>query len=160
LNRRFILAIVALAVISGGLAVVAAFRAQHVPSLLTIYVTFNWLSRVRDGSYAGQSLISMQLTTTNDTSDNVTLTSTQGFGNQTSEAYWRLQIVLNESTTIVPPWIHDIEKGNDTAGQFGGTVSKSFEGLNGNFTVWVLLWSVYETQSTLISSTSEFIQIY
>lgn len=100
----------------------------------------------------------MELTATDETADNVTLVSP--FSNQTTSAYWRLQIVLNESKTIALPWVHDIEKGNDTAGLFRGTVSKSFVGLNGNYTVWIVLWSMYGAQGTVIWWNSETITIY
>ena len=131
---------------------------QQVPSMLTIYVTFNYLGRNRDQSYAGQTLVSMALTATNETSDNVTLTA--GYPNQTTGAYWRLQIVLNESTTTVPPWEHDIGLGNDTAGVYEGTVSKSFFAVKGDFTVWIVLWSVYESSITMLEWKSENIRIY
>lgn len=136
-----------------------AVHVQQLPSLLTIFVTFNYLSRERDQSYAGQTLVSMDLTAVNDTSDNVTLTSRVGYGNLTSEAYWKLQIVLNESTTTVAPWEHDIGLGNDTAGQYGGTVSKSLP-LKGAFTVWIVLWSVYKSSTKMLWWTSENIIVY
>ncbi len=159
MKRRIILAIAALAVIFGSSAAVVEFRVQHLPSLLTIFVSLSYLSRVRDQSYAGQALVSMKLTTTNDTSDNVTLTSAVGFDNLTSKAYWRLQIVLNESAVTVPPWEHDIAPVNDTAGQYGGTVSKSFDA-KGVFSMWIILWSVYDGKSAVLWSTSELVRVY
>jgi hypothetical protein len=60
-----------------------------------------------------------------------------------------MEIVLNDSATTVAPWEHDIEASNHTAGDFTGTVSKSFLGLNGNFTVWIIVWAVYQGSSTM-----------
>lgn len=121
------------------------------------YVTLNNLSRDRDQSYAGQMSVSMDLTAANETSDNVTLI--YRFGNQTTDAYWRLQIVLNESITTVLPWEHDIGLGNDTAGQFGGTVSNSFQ-VKGASTVWIILWSVYKGSAAMLLWASEKITVY
>lgn len=159
MKKRFVLGMAALLVIFGSLAIVAVYRVRQVPSLLTIFVTLNYLSQNGDHSYAGQTLVSMELTSTNETADNVTLVPPP-FSNQTTKAYWTLQIVLNESEVIVPTWTHDIEKSNVTAGQFSGTVSKSFAGLNGNFTVWIVLWSASKASTTMLSWTSENITVF
>ena len=149
MKNRAILAVVFLSVTIVSLVVVVSYRVQQLPSLLTISVTFGYLTRNRDYSYAsGRISISMQLTTTNETADNVTLVPPP-YSNQTTNAYWRMQIVLNESTTPVAPWLHDIESSNHTAGDFAGTVSKSFLGLNGNFTVWIIVWAVYQDSTTM-----------
>ena len=158
MKRRFLLAIVILLLLFGTLAVVA-FRIQQLPSLLTIVVTFNYLTRNGDYSYANRPLILMELTAKDETADNVTLVP-PAYSNRTTNAYWRLQIVLNESATTVAPWEHDIERSNHTAGEFSGTVSKSFSDLNGNFTVWVIIWAVYQSSPTMDCWASEEIGVY
>ncbi len=161
MKRGLILAIALLLVILIGLTVVVVTdRVQELPSMLTIRVTFYYLSRNGNQSYSGgQNLVSMELTTTNETADNVTLVPPP-FSNKTIDAYWRLQIVLNDSAITVAPWKHDIEASNHTAGEFSGTVSKSFTGLDGNFTVWIVLWSVHNGSITMLWWTSETIRIY
>jgi len=101
----------------------------------------------------------MQLTVKNETADNVTLVPPP-YNNQTIDAYWKLQIVLNDSATTVAPWEHEIESSNHTAGEFMGTVSKSFLGLNGNFTVWIIASSFHENTTTINWWISEEIKIY
>jgi hypothetical protein len=160
MKKRIILAI-ALVLIASATGVETVYRLQQVPSFLTVYVTFYSLSRNRDQSYSGYTVVSMEMTATNKTADNVTLVSPP-FPNQPTHAYWMLQIVLNESMMKVVPWEHNIEQYNDTAGEFAGTVSSSFAGLNGNFTVWIVLRSMYGSQptGTVIWSKWEVIQIY
>jgi hypothetical protein len=159
LKRRFLVAIAILLLLFGTLVVSAAFRIQQLPSLLTIFVTFRYLTRNGDYSYAGQALILLEMTTKDETADNVTLVP-PAYSNRTTNAYWRLQIVLNDSAITVAPWEHDIEPSNLTAGEFSGTVSKSFPGLNGNFTVWIIVWSVYQGSSTMNWWMSEELRIY
>jgi hypothetical protein len=160
MKNRTILAVVFLSVMIVSLVAVASYRIQQLPSLLTISVTFAYLTRNGNYSYAGGgNLVSMELTRTNETADNVTLVPPP-YSNKTTNAYWSMQIVLNDSATTVAPWEHDIESSNHTAGDFAGTVSKSFLGLNGNFTVWITVWAVYQGSSKMDWWTSEEISIY
>ena len=160
MKRRIILAIAVLLILFGTLVVAVTFRVQQLPSFLTVSVTLRYLSRNGNYGYAGgQPIVFIQLTAKNETADNVTLVPPP-YSNKTTNAYWSMQIVLNDSATTVAPWEHDIEASNHTAGDFTGTVSKSFLGLNGNFTVWIIVCAVYQGSSTMDWWTSEEISIY
>ena len=151
MKTKTILAISLLLIVSA-----VGYRSSQLPSLLTVAVRLN-LERIGNQS----DLIEMPvvpivtLTSTNQSYDNV-ISHHASFGNRTSDAYWELRIVLNQS--VNGEWDHYILPGPGSAGTYLVFVSKSFSVI-GTFSLSVIVVSINNKDSLTLSTFSEIVTV-
>lgn len=157
MRRRQILALIVIAVIFGGLT---AYRLSMLPLFLTVSANLD-LYRIRDDSHIGMKpSFSIYLTTTNMTFNNVTFVEDVYHNKSlTSEAYWKLQVISNQSKTTTFSWECNIDPSLGSAGRYAGVVSYSFMA-RGDFEIWIVLWSINKASNSVLWWTSETISEY
>jgi hypothetical protein len=90
--------------------------------------------------------------------DNVTLTEQLGNRSIVSGVYWKLIVVLNESTSEPVVWEHTMKPNTEKAGDFRGVVSVSFL-IKGTFKMYVVLFSIRDGKTFVADSMSEILRV-
>ena len=159
LSRSIRVSIIILAII--GLTLGLYHRESQIPTYVVVTFTI-FTDRDGNATYFGY-LRAISVNPTSSISspfDNVSLTEPYGNGSGRSQAYWRVVIVLNQSTSPPFKMQHDIvPQGKNVSGLYSGVVSLRFAA-NGNFTLWIIAYGVYKNSMTFLQSFSEIIQIH
>jgi hypothetical protein len=152
---RTVLAVIAILLV---LATSIAYQHEQIPSLVEVAVKLRLWRGTVSGSGSLEDITLRLARDTRATFDNVTLVPDQEY-NYTSNVHWRLLIVANESSSGNVEWEHQMLPSAGKVGAYAGVVSTSLD-LKGTYTLWVVLYSIYDSSVVYVSSFSERIHTY
>jgi hypothetical protein len=152
---RTLLAVVAILLV---LATSIAYQHEQIPTLIEVTVKLRLFRGIVSGSGSLEDITLRLARDTRATFDNVTLVPNQEY-NYTSNVYWRLVIVANESASGNLEWEHEVLPSTGKVGAYAGVVSTSLD-LKGTYTMWVVLYAIHDSSILNVSSFSERIHTY